>query len=412
MRFKARAILDDGLQIPAGAAAGAVLLSDVAGVGSWGTPNQLVYDSDQIGTVKAYAGDTIPLNWMLADGRSLLRTDYPQLFTALGGAASPWGLPDSTHFNIPDLLSRMMVGAGAGSGLSSRAMAAKGGFEAVALSTAQLPAHAHASAAHAHSYAGGTGKVPTNTTGFVRINAQYGTGSFNNNFVGYSGAGTDTNDTATDNTTPANTGNAGSGTVHENMPPWCAVAYIVKATGTSINAGGALVGATGPAGPAGADGAQGPIGPTGPTGPAFTTAQEGTADFSVTGANYSIPNASWGTPGWFVPIVVGPSQTWEVTMFAGIYCVTAVHGVNQRGSAQSQAGGALPSGVTIGQRQVNNLPALTVAYAFSCVGRIYTDATVPANTTLRLIQEFNGAGANGRLLRDGNAYFIQAWRRV
>jgi hypothetical protein len=47
--------------------------------------------------------------------------------------------------------------------------------------------------------------------------------------------------------------------VHENMPPWCAVAYIVKVTGSQINSGGVLVG---PQGPTGATGATGPAGST------------------------------------------------------------------------------------------------------------------------------------------------------
>jgi microcystin-dependent protein len=537
-RTKAKAVFDEGVQIPPGAAAGAVLLSDGSGNGSWGTPNQLVYDSDPIGTVKAYAGATIPLNWMVADGRSLLRTDYPQLFTALGGASSPWGLPDSTHFNIPDLLSRMMVGAGAGVGLSARALATAGGEEKHLLTTAELPAHAHASAAHAHNYSNGTGKVPTNTIGFTRVNVTHGTGAFNNNFPVYSGAGVDANDSATDSTTPGNTGNAGSGTTHENMPPWCAIAYIIKVTGVAINAGGALVGATGPAGAPGTPAAplaldtwhlvgtagepaynslwksyaggfplvgftkdpfgrvqlkgllgatgniaagttiftlpagywpqtsvlldtsingvngcridvnaagvvtlntsavamtatgyitldhlwfdtetvtsfpSGPKGDPGATGPAFTTANEGAGDFSVTGGNYVVPNAAWGTPGWFAPIVVGPSQIWEVVCFAPIYCVTAVHGVIQRGGVLNSSGGAAPAGVAIVDRRTNNLPALTTGYSYSVATRLTTDATVPANTTLRLTQEFNGAGANGRILRDGSYYFTHAWRRV
>ena len=43
-------------------------------------------------------------------------------------------------------------------------------------------------------------------------------------------------------------GVGGSGGVtlpHNNMPPWCAVALIIKVTGVTINSGGALVGATG-----------------------------------------------------------------------------------------------------------------------------------------------------------------------
>jgi microcystin-dependent protein len=59
------------------------------------------------GCLQAFAGPTSlkPAGWLLANGESLLRADYPDLFIALGGASSPWGLPDGTHFNLPDLCS-------------------------------------------------------------------------------------------------------------------------------------------------------------------------------------------------------------------------------------------------------------------------------------------------------------------
>jgi hypothetical protein len=45
-------------------------------------------------------------------------------------------------------------------------------------------------------------------------------------------------------------------------------------------------------------------------------------------------------------------------------------------------------------------------------GRVKTDSGVIVGTTLRLLQEFYGGGANGRVSRDGNTYAIQAFRRV
>ena len=90
-------------------------------------PMGTVYDSDQIGTVKSWTGAVIPTNWMLADGRALQRASCPDLYAALGGAASPWGQGDgSTTFNIPNLLSKMVVGAGAGAGLTNRVLGTSG----------------------------------------------------------------------------------------------------------------------------------------------------------------------------------------------------------------------------------------------------------------------------------------------
>jgi len=47
--------------------------------------------------------------WLECNGDSLLRADYPALFTALG---TTWGAADGTHFNIPDYRSRSPMGTG------------------------------------------------------------------------------------------------------------------------------------------------------------------------------------------------------------------------------------------------------------------------------------------------------------
>lgn len=78
------------------------------------------------------------------DGASYLRATYPDLFNALGGASSPWGLPDGTHFNVPDLRGRAPIGAGTGTGLTARTLAATVGEENHQLSVAELAAHTHA----------------------------------------------------------------------------------------------------------------------------------------------------------------------------------------------------------------------------------------------------------------------------
>lgn len=59
------------------------------------------------GTVLDFAGATAPNGWLLCFGQSLLRTDYPNLFTAIG---ITYGAADGTHFTVPDCRGR--VGAG------------------------------------------------------------------------------------------------------------------------------------------------------------------------------------------------------------------------------------------------------------------------------------------------------------
>jgi microcystin-dependent protein len=65
------------------------------------------------GAVIAYAGETIPQNWMAADGRPLRAADHPQLFLAIG-AAHGAGYNDAgvktADFNLPDLRGRFLRG--------------------------------------------------------------------------------------------------------------------------------------------------------------------------------------------------------------------------------------------------------------------------------------------------------------
>ena len=73
-----------------------------------------VYDTDQIGTVKAFAGKIVPTNWMVAAGQALLRASYPELYSVIG---TTYGAGDgSTTFNLPDLRSKFIYGASDPSG--------------------------------------------------------------------------------------------------------------------------------------------------------------------------------------------------------------------------------------------------------------------------------------------------------
>ena len=60
-----------------------------------------------VGAICKYAGETIPEDYLQCDGSSLLRTDYPDLFNAIG---TTYGSVDSLHFNLPDIKSRTVVG--------------------------------------------------------------------------------------------------------------------------------------------------------------------------------------------------------------------------------------------------------------------------------------------------------------
>lgn len=77
--------------------------------------------------------------WLLEDGRSLSRLDYPVLFAAIGYRHGGSG----NNFNLPDSRGRVFTGAGQAPGLGNYVLGAKGGAETVTLNTNQMPAHVH-----------------------------------------------------------------------------------------------------------------------------------------------------------------------------------------------------------------------------------------------------------------------------
>jgi len=94
-----------------------------------------------IGEVVLYAGSTSPSSdWLLCDGSSLARADFPDLFAVLG---TTYGAVDSSHFNLPDLRGSVPVGAGTGPGLSTRSLGDVGGEETHTLVSAEMPSHTH-----------------------------------------------------------------------------------------------------------------------------------------------------------------------------------------------------------------------------------------------------------------------------
>lgn len=197
-----------------------------------------------LGTQLSYSAPTLPTDgrWAWADGGLLPVASYGAYFALVGHAYNGGVDPGGGQFRKPDKRGRVSVGADtmpggiAGGRLpnSNRAFGQNGGEERHPLVTTELPSHSHpadgsgstlAVAAHSHTYAGASGRVPTNTIGFTRVNVQHGSGAFNNNFVAYSGAGTDSSDGATDNNTAGTdvtgvTGTAGSGTGHNILQPY------------------------------------------------------------------------------------------------------------------------------------------------------------------------------------------------
>src|SRR3990167_10544352 len=106
-------------------------------------------DSILAGLIVPYGSSTPPNGWLLCNGDAISRTTYAPLFSHIGTA---FGVGDgSTTFNVPDLRGRAPIGAGTGSGLTARTLAANVGTETVTISTAELASHTHVQNSHNHT---------------------------------------------------------------------------------------------------------------------------------------------------------------------------------------------------------------------------------------------------------------------
>ena len=151
------------------------------------------------GMIELWAGDPTLIGvgamstWLKCDGSSLLRSAYPALFTAIG---TRFGTVDASHFTLPDLQDRFVVGAG-----NTKVQGVPNSLGAVvdtdlkgdhghvvgdtALTIAQLPSHTHADGTLAGS---GTGAGYTDAQG-SHTHAITGFGSVGGGGGGYGTGG-------------------------------------------------------------------------------------------------------------------------------------------------------------------------------------------------------------------------------
>lgn len=251
-----------------------------------GTPT--IYDSDQIGVVKAWSGRTIPTNWVLAVAGTYTKAAYPDGWAFAKAERDAGNLLwnyTATDFTVPNLSHQFIYGATSTSEIG--AVGSSGGTAVETLAASQMPAHDHGGATGGgttgyvssdHTHSGSTGgrsaahnHGPANSSNFATTagaSAALGSGGTSRYLVsnygwtdyetqdhthGFSTGGISANHT---HTVPSlSIGSAGGGLSHNNLPPYVTMGLIVKIGGAAINSGGALVGATG------APGAKGDPGP-------------------------------------------------------------------------------------------------------------------------------------------------------
>ena len=124
------------------------------------------------GVMLDYAGATAPSGYLLCDGSNYSTTTYAALFAAIGYA---WG-GSGTNFNVPDMRGRVSIGAGSGTGLTNRTLAAVSGEEYHTLVTAETPLATHT---HTFTVPSSTGTTNTGTSSSVSLitSAGYSTGT-------------------------------------------------------------------------------------------------------------------------------------------------------------------------------------------------------------------------------------------
>lgn len=154
--------------------------------------------SAPVGAVIAYGGSTAPTGWLLCDGSQYQASQYPALAEVLGATA--------TSFTVPDLRGRFILGTS-----SAHPRAQTGGEEQHALSVAEMPAHTHPVIGRGFSTAWNEGisMYATNLgagSGWVTVSSK-GSGGY-----GWLEAKS-----------------VGGGAAHNNMPPYYALTYIIKA---------------------------------------------------------------------------------------------------------------------------------------------------------------------------------------
>lgn len=112
-----------------------------------------------IGEIKMFTGNFAPRDWMFCQGQLLAISNYTALFFLLG---TRYGGNGTSNFGLPDLRSRLPVGAGQGAGLSAYTQGQKGGTETVTLQANNIPAHTHTATGMNCYSGGGNSDVPFN----------------------------------------------------------------------------------------------------------------------------------------------------------------------------------------------------------------------------------------------------------
>ena len=166
-----------------------------------------------IGEIRLFAGNFAPKNWAYCNGATIAIASNTALFSILG---TTYGGNGTTNFQLPNLQSRVCIGAGQGPGLQNYALGQMSGAESVTLTTAQIPAHTHATmGTYSPFVQGGSGDETNPNGGFLSVSPA---GDI------YSG---DQNTTMGAVPVSVTIGSSGGNMPHSNQQPLLGMNYVV-----------------------------------------------------------------------------------------------------------------------------------------------------------------------------------------
>lgn len=149
-----------------------------------------------VGAILPYASTLSPAGWLRCNGAEVSRTEYAQLYAVIG---TRYGLGNgTTTFNVPNLNRKFLVGYDPADGAMQ--IADTGGEENHILTISELPAHTHT-------------MKKEDGVGFDFDGSRSAVGDSAN---------------ASHFPTTMNTGSTGQDVGHNTMPPFSAVAFLIR----------------------------------------------------------------------------------------------------------------------------------------------------------------------------------------
>lgn len=164
-----------------------------------------------VAEIRIFAGNFAPTGWALCNGQLMPIVQNTALFSLLG---TTYGGDGRTYFALPNLQGSVPLHAGQGPGLTLRDLGETGGGQTVTLQETEIPAHSHTVQGATSS---GSATPTSNAWGAVTGRGRppaYAPTSGGNTAM-----------------SPFAMSVAGGNLLHNNMPPYLCLTFIIALTG-------------------------------------------------------------------------------------------------------------------------------------------------------------------------------------